>query len=296
MSARPQVTAVVVDWNGATFTRACVVALAAIREPALQTIVVDNGSADPDALRALEAPPAVRVLRLARNLGFAGGSNAGIRVACAEGADWIWLLNNDAEPHPDALSAMVTAGESDPRVGAVGCVLDEGGAGGPATIHGGGRVSFWSGLPRHHARRVPIAHVDYLRGASLLVRRRALAATGLLDEGFFLYWEDADLCFRLRAHGFALAVCEDAVVRHAGHGSLAFRSPEWDRHFTCSSVRFFRRHAALPAWPIAVSAGGRLVRRLAVGRWANARAVWDGLRAGIAAGAPLGLLPPRAAT
>lgn len=295
MSPRPRVTAVVVDWNGASHTRACLRALAGVRYPGLRTVVVDNGSADPDALCNLASPPTVRVLRVERNLGFAGGSNAGIRLACEDDAAWIWLLNNDAEPHEGALDAMVATGESDPRIGAVGCVLDEGSDAGPATVFGGGRVSFWSGLPRHHAQPVASERIDYLRGASLLLRRAALDAVGLLDEGFFLYWEDADLCYRLRAKGFALAVCADAVVRHAGHGSLAFRSPAWDRHFTCSSVRFFRRHATFPAWPIAVSAGGRLLRRLVTGRWANARAVWQGLRTG-PADASVESLPPVAGT
>jgi GT2 family glycosyltransferase len=277
-------TAVVVDWNGAAMTRACLRALEHVRhDGALDVVVVDNGSDDPAAIAALATPPHVRTLRLPRNVGFGAGSNAGIRLSFESGTDWIWLLNNDAEPEPAALDAMLAAGAADAAIGAVGCTLDESAPGGPRTlVHGGGRVSFVSGLPRHHHSPVPIERVDYLCAASMLVRRAALERAGMFDERFFLYWEDVDLCFRLRAAGFHLAVARDAVVRHRAHASQALASPGWDRHFTRSSALFFRKHARFAALPIAVGTAGRLVKRLAAGRLENARAVRDGLRLGCA--------------
>lgn len=285
MSAR--VAAVVVDWNGAELTRTCLRALGDVRHDGpLDVVLVDNGSADPAALAALADPPRVRVVRLPRNAGFGAGSNAGIRAALDAGAEWIWLLNNDAEPEPGALAAMLAEGGADPMIGAVGSILDESVPGGSRTlVYGGGRVGFASGLPRHHESPVPIERIDYLCAASLLVRVDALARIGLFDERFFLYWEDADLCFRLRDAGFRLAVAARATVRHRAHATQALASPGWDRHFTRSAVLFFRKHAARPALPIAVSTTGRLVKRLAAGRWANARAVLEGLRLGRAAAA-----------
>jgi GT2 family glycosyltransferase len=279
-----RVSAVVVDWNGASCTRACLRALEQVRcDGALDVVVVDNGSDDRSALAALAAPPRVRVVPLPRNVGFGAGSNAGIRIALDGGADWVWLLNNDAEPEPAALAAMLAAGEVDASIGAVGCILDETPPGGPRSIvFGGGHVSFASGRPRHHARPVATADVDYLCAASILVRRAALEHAGVFDERFFLYWEDVDLCFRLRAAGFRLVVAGDAVVRHRAHASQALDSPGWDRDFTRSSVLFFRKHARHAALPIAVGTAGRLVKRLAAGRIRNARAVWDGFRLGCA--------------
>jgi GT2 family glycosyltransferase len=280
-----KVTAVVVDWNGAAHSRACLQALDAIRsDAALDVLLIDNGSDDASALAALASSPRVRVLRLSSNLGFGAGSNVGIRAALDAGVDWVWLLNNDAAPEPGALAAMLAAGRRDATIGAVGCVLDEGTPGAPSLVYGGGRVRFAAGVARHHARPVPIARLDYLCAASMLVRRTALEHAGLFDERFFLYWEDVDLCVRLRGAGFRLAVADDARVRHRAHASQALASPGWDRHFTRSSVLFFRKHATLPLLPIALSAAGRIVKRLAAGRLANARAVWDGLRLGYAAG------------
>lgn len=282
MSVR--VCAVVVDWNGAPYTRACLHALEQVRcDGTLDVVVVDNGSDDPSALTTIAAPPRVRVVRLPRNVGFGAGSNAGIRMALDAGADWIWLLNNDAEPEPGALAAMLAAAEADATIGAVGCILDESPPGGPRTlVYGGGRVSFASGLAHHHERPVPIDRVDYLCAASVLLRRAAVERAGVFDERFFLYWEDVDLCFRLRAAGFRIAVADAAVVRHRAHASQALASEGWDRHFTRSSALFFRKHARSAALPIAVGTIGRLVKRLAAGRIGNARAVWDGFRLGCA--------------
>jgi GT2 family glycosyltransferase len=117
-------------------------------------------------------------------------------------------------------------------------------------------------------------------GASLLLRWRALRDVGLLDERYFVYWEDTDLSFRLRAAGWGLAVAEGSVVRHHGNSSLGFQSPAWDRAFTASSIVFFRRHARLPWAPILVSVSGRMARRASRGRWRNARATWQGFRQG----------------
>lgn len=282
MSERPRVFAVVVDWNGAERTAACLRALAEANDPALAIVAVDNGSDAPRLADRIPPSPRVHVLRAERNLGFSGGANLGIRFARENAADYVWLVNNDAAPEPGALAAMVAAAEADPRIGAVGCLLLERDRGLPTQVFGGGSVSFWSGLPRHHARAVAPERIDYLRGASVLVRCAALDAVGALDERFFLYWEDTDLSFRLRTAGWRLAVAGGAVVRHEGHGSLAFRSPAWDFHFTASSVLFFRRHARVPFWPIAVSAGGRMLNRVVHGHWRNARAVWRGFKTGTA--------------
>ncbi|HVH05449.1 MAG TPA: glycosyltransferase family 2 protein [Myxococcota bacterium] len=273
-----RVHAVVLNWNGAERAIACVRSLQATTEPAPQVVVVDNGSTDgsADVLRA--QLPETELVCAEHNRGFAAGCNVGIARARAAGADWVWLLNNDAAVRPGALAALLRRAEEDARIGAVGSWL----VGETAKVWGGGRVSFFSGLPHH--LQVPAAErsLDYLQGASLLLRCAALDDVGMLDEGFFLYWEDTDLCYRLRRAGWRLAVAGDAEVEHAGYGSIALRSPSWDYHFTASSVRFFRRHARLPLVPIAISAGGRLLRRALHREWRNVRAVAAGLRVGVA--------------
>jgi GT2 family glycosyltransferase len=271
-----RIHAVVLNWNGAERAIACVRSLQALQEPAPHVVVVDNGSTDgsADVLRA--RLPGVELACAEHNRGFAAGCNVGIARARLAGADWVWLLNNDTAVRPGALAALLERAGVDARIGAVGSWL----VGESAKVWGGGRVSFLSGLPHHLHAPAAERSLDFLQGASLLLRCAALDDVGMLDEGFFLYWEDTDLCYRLRRAGWRLAVAGGAEVDHAGYGSIALRSPAWDYHFTASSVRFFRRHARHPLVPIAISAGGRLLRRALHREWRNVRAVAAGLRGG----------------
>ena len=275
---------IVLNWNGWEATADCVDAVLKLSYENHSLVVVDNGSTD-GSVAALRARfPRLRILETGENLGFAGGMNFALRqLSVEEEPDYVWLLNNDTSPAADALTALVGLSEREPDVGAVGSVLLW--AGEPQSVQawGGGRVSFWTGLPHHHRQPVRREELDYIVGASLCLRWRAARELGFLDDRFFLYWEDTDLSFRLRAAGWRLAVAEDSFVQHRGNGSLALRSPGWDDEFTASSVLFFRRHARLPWAPILVSAGGRMLRRTVHGQWGNARATWRGLRKGLVA-------------
>ena len=278
-----RVAVIVLNWNGGAATAECVDAVGKLDYRDHSLVVVDNGSTDGSVATLHARFPGLRILETGENLGFAGGMNFALRQLMHEQEpDLVWLLNNDARPDTEALTALVGLAEREPDVGAVGSVLLEEREPGSVQAWGGGRVNFWTGLPHHHRNPVPRDEVDYLVGASLCLRWRAARELGFLDDRFFLYWEDTDLSFRLRAAGWKLAVAEDSFVHHQGNGSLALQSLGWDREFTASSVIFFKRHATLPWAPILVSAGGRMVRRASRGRWANMAAIWQGLRKGVA--------------
>ena len=275
--ASPKVFIVLVNWNGWHHTRNCLRSLKNLDYPDYRIIVVDNGSTD-DSVQSLSRLKCdFTLLTTKKNLGFAGGSNVGIRHAQSCGSEYVWLLNNDTEVYTNALSAMVTLAESDPTIGAVGSILLEHTCENKVQVWGGGRVNLWSGLARQHSGRVAADEVHYLVGASLLVKCAALENTGLLDEDFFLYWEDADFCFRLRAYGWKLAVAEDSLVRHRGNASLESGNPLWDLFFTMSSKRFFRRHARVPVIPILLGAAARSIRRALRGEGKNICALWKGV-------------------
>ena len=138
---------------------------------------------------------------------------------------------------------------------------------------GGGWVSLRSGLGSHFRRRMPSDRLGYLTAASLLLRCRALEDVGLFDEGFFMYWEDVDLCLRLRWAGWTLAVVEDAVVNHKEGASFGDRLVDRDRIVTRSDMRFFRKHAARPWAPIVVRECVRILIRLSRLEFARVRAV-----------------------
>jgi GT2 family glycosyltransferase len=288
----PGVAVVVLNWNRWETTVECIESLQELEYENRHLVVVDNGSTDGSVAELSGRYPRVRILEAGANLGFSGGVNVALEWLRSREPDYVWLLNNDTEPEAGALAALVALAESDAELGAVGSVLVDHSGSDRVQVWGGGRVSFWSGLPRHHRRPVAQADVDYLMGASLLLRWQALSELGFLDEHYFLYWEDTDLCFRLRAAGWKLGVAEGAVVSHRGYGSMEFRSPTWDREFTASSVVFFRRHASLPWPPIVISAGGRMLRRALSGEWGNAAATWQGVRRGLCASSSPGRSTP----
>lgn len=274
---------ILLNWHGWRDTIACLDSLARLDYQNYHVLVVDNGSTDDSVARIRAAHPEVPIIETGRNLGFSGGCNVGIRRAVDEGADYVWLLNNDTTVDPQALSAMVAVAEVDPRVGAVGSVLYYLDSPKDIQAWGGGRVCFWSGRTRHHLGPVPSASLHYLTAASILIRRSAMEEVGLLDEStFFMYWEDTDFSFRLRKAGWRLAIADQSIVLHREHAATGKGSPLLDYYFNESAVRFFRRYAPIAAWPIAIGVLGRLVKRVLRGNLpgfvSTLRGTYAGLR------------------
>lgn len=277
-----KVAVVLLNWNGWPDTLACMHSLAALDYPDYKVIVVDNGSTDDSVVRIREAYPNSSIIENKRNLGFGGGCNAGICYALELDADFIWLLNNDTRVESSTLTALVNVARSDPKVGAVGSVLFHMDA--PAKIQawGGGWVNLWSGLSRHAYQPAMRRELHYVTAASVLLRREVLLSVGVFDDkNFFMYWEDVDLCFRMRHSGWKLSVAPQARVWHKESASLKDRKPLLDKYYNTSSVRFLRRYAPVPWIPIIFSSAGRFFRRAIRGDWPRVRAVWDGIGEGL---------------
>jgi GT2 family glycosyltransferase len=272
-----RVAVVVLNWNGWQDTIACLNSLQAQDYPNFHLLVVDNGSTDGSVAKISRAMPSVELLQTGANLGFGGGCNAGIRQALEQGADYVWLINSDATADSHALSAMVRLAEHDPTLGSVGSVLFEAGTVDQVQLWGGGRVHLWSGQSRHQLMAGPL---DFVSGASVLLRREALEAVGLFDQAtFFMYWEDTDLAFRLREAGWGLAVAGDSKVWHKQSASVGLRSPLLDEYFTRSAIRFLRRHAPVPVISIAILLTRMVGKRVLTGQFSRVRAVLRGVRA-----------------
>ncbi len=269
-----RVEIIVLNWNGWRDTLACVVSLQQLDYPNFGLMVIDNDSSDASPLHIAAHRPPVELMMSGANLGFGGGCNIGIQRALARGADYVWLINSDATVDPAALSALVDTAESSARIGAVGSVLFDAGSVDRLQLWGGGNVQLWSG--RTHHQRAPAA-LDYVSGASLLLRREALLQVGVFDDKlFFMYWEDTDLGFRLRQAGWQLAVAQASHVWHKQSASLGQGSPLRDEYFACSGVRFLRRHAPVPLLAVTAMLGVMLLKRLLKGELTRVRAVWRG--------------------
>ncbi len=275
----PSVAIIVLHWKG-DWTQACLLSLQNLDYPNFQIILMDNGCRDQSIAELHEQFPHITMLRSSENRGFSGGNNIAIRWALESDFDYVWLLNNDTQVFAETLTEMVTVGEHNPSSGAIGSVLYEMVCPNQIQAYGGGSVSPL-GTPRHYLERPPNGKVDYICGASLLLRSQTLEQVGLLDENYFLYWEDVDLCYRIRVGGWELRVAEHSRVLHQGSASTIAHSPSWDYDFTLSSVRFYRKfhkcYWLAVLWTLARTSAGRLVQ----GHFRNLpslfRAVYDGL-------------------
>lgn len=233
MTGRPRVCIVVLNFNGADDTIACLDSLRATTYERYEILVLDNGSTADETPRLREAAgPGVTVVRSARNLGFAGGCNAMIRRT---DAPYVVLLNNDTVVEPDWLSHLVAAAEARPRTAAVqakvvsfadpGIFEYAGAAGGMLDGLGipycRGRVVL--DVEEDHGQYDDDAELFWASGVCVLLSREALDDAGLLAEDFFFYHEETDLCWRLRNRGYRITFAPGAVVRHKGSGSSAAR-------------------------------------------------------------------------
>ena len=164
------------------------------------------------------------LIQTGENLGFAGGNNVGLRYALARGDfDFVWLLNNDTVARADALSQLVTRSEQGSEVGICGSKLLYYHQPEKVEALGGGMYYPWLGMPRHigagedASQVVQPKHIErkmtYVIGASMLVRKSFLLDVGLMNEDYFLYFEDLDWALRARGR-YSLAYAPKSIVYH----------------------------------------------------------------------------------
>jgi GT2 family glycosyltransferase len=218
----PLVVIVILNWNGANDTVACLVSLERISYANFRTCVVDNGSVDNSVAAIRTNFPDIELIETGLNLGFAAGNNVGIRRALESGADYVLLLNNDTEVDPGLLDAFVAAARQRPDAGVFSAkiyfhaeprrVWYAGSAWNPAAARfdqlGEGVLD--DGRPAF----TTMAETAYACGCAFFVPAARFRELGLLDEDFFLYFEETDWCFRARAAGHPSIFVPDAKLWH----------------------------------------------------------------------------------
>jgi len=289
---------IVASWNGRHLLPSCLDALLAQDAPgwAVEIVVVDNGSTDGTAAFLADAYPQVRVIALASNLGFGAAVNRGIIETTAP---FVVLVNNDAVCEPGFVAALLAPFDS-PDADQLGAVTariiladryreasatDGGGllgldgrrwvpaadgvellnsTGNEVTVSGNGRDRSWLSPVDSPA---PLADVFGFCGGAAALRRSALDRVGTFDETLFLYYEDTDLSWRLRRHGWQIAYAHDAVVRHRHAASSGVDSEFFIRHNDRNRVVVALRNAPLPVVVRAVvHTAGRAARDVVRGR------------------------------
>lgn len=250
---------IILNWKNALDTVSCLNSIASLEDVKYRLVICDNASPDnsyeviKDWLRLSEnykdkniiefnhhqsehyviddaAAESVFLIQTGANLGYAGGNNVGIRFSLNQNdMEYVWILNNDTEVHPFALKQMILHCQEDAKIGVCGSRLvyfhDR------TILQGlGGRYHPLFCTTSHYAEHVPSyatyddkfveSNIDYVIGASMLIKRTVLKSVGLLSEDYFLYYEELDYCLRLK-NKFSIGVATNSIVFHKEGGSTA---------------------------------------------------------------------------
>jgi GT2 family glycosyltransferase len=198
------------------------------------------------------------IISTGSNLGFAGGNNVGLRFALSQTTcDYVWMLNNDTVVEPDALAWMVRALGLEPTMGICGSAVcrydapsEVQAAGGNTYDRWSGRVSVQRGLTLDQVAAMPKFQSNYVDGASMLVPRQFLEEVGLLEECYFLYFEEVDWAMRARGR-FSLGFASRSIVYHKEGASIGthrtrnLRSLRAERYLNRNRILFTRKHFPL---------------------------------------------------
>ena len=255
----PKVSIIILNWNGLEDTIVCLESLKKITYPNYEVIVVDNGSVGNDA-RVLKERFAdyIYLIQNDKNYGFAGGNNVGMKYALANSQpDYILLLNNDTVVDSMFLTEMVKVAEADPSIGITGAKIYFYAE--PARLQSvWGKVNLWTGepvqTPRVIADRLQRKETDKgqydsprvadrVSGCCFLVKRSVVDNIGLLDEGYFCYWEETDYCFRARKAGYKTVYVPQAKIWHKLGRSVNKTSGLSRYYMARNRFRFMKKHA-----------------------------------------------------
>lgn len=249
---------IIVNWNTRDLLKQCLDSIYANPpQGKFEIIVVDNASSDGSAEMVQRTYPYVRLIHNDENAGFARANNQAIRQA---GGEYLLLLNPDTLIRPRAITSSIEFIEKHPKAGVVGVKL----------LDGEGKLSyschpfptlfreFWrlfhldklypvSQYKRNFWQSTEPREVDCVQGAYMLLRKSGLDEVGILDEDYFIYTEEVDLCYRLRKKGWKIYWLPQAEVVHYEGQSTKQRAVEMFLALNKSKVQFFRKHYGMLA-------------------------------------------------
>lgn len=302
---------IIVNWNGWKDTIECLESLLLLEYPDFRIVVCDNGSEDDSILKLREwseisfgsglwqelsrtvtengGGTRFTLVVNGENLGFAGGNNVGLRYALSCGdAEYCWLLNNDTVVDSFALDAMVERMKERPDAGMCGSTLREYDNRNKIQALGGAVYYKWFGVAWHIGRTISgdvlpdqtlvEKKMDYVAGASILVRASYLKEVGLMAEDYFLYFEEIDWVSRGQGR-YSLAYAPKSVVYHKVGASIGTATNPLHKSYQCDyySLRnrllFTKRYYPSALVGVYACLMVELIIRLLLGRWDLARMV-----------------------
>lgn len=259
-----KVFVVIVNWNGKTDTYDCLTSLKKSRyRGIINSIVIDNNSSDDPIVELKKSFPDVHFVKNKENVGFTGANNQGIRLALEKGAGYIFLLNNDTIVSKDCIFYLVSHLEA-----------SDGGVVGPKIYfaphyefhkdryktedlgkviwYGGGKIDWVNVLVSHRGvdeidrgQYDKVSDTDFVSGCAMLAKADTFQNLGFFDERYYLYYEDIDLCLRLKKAEMAVRYVPQAFIWHKNAGSSHSGSRLQDYFLTRNRILFGMTYAPL---------------------------------------------------
>jgi len=242
----------ILNYNGYDDTEKCLKTLYKLEDNSyeIEKVVVDNGSSH-DQLKSLKnflsEFKLIKLIENKKNLGFAKGNNVGIKYALDNGADYILLLNNDTKIEMNFLENLI---KLDYPISSPVVKFREFKENPKLIYDLGGYVNWWTGRTTHlnlygkeyKKKNNGVVECDYVAGCCMLVKREVFERIGLLDERYFIYFEDVDFCVTAKKNGFKVAVDKESVIWHKLGGSMDRWSNRAIYHHLVGNFIFITKH------------------------------------------------------
>lgn len=216
----PLIYIILVNYNGYIDTIDCVESLRKIKYLNYKILIIDNASTN-DSLNYIKQSLAdCIIIESKQNLGFAGGNNIGIKYALENGADYVLLLNNDTIVENDFLDKLVEVAQKDNNIGVVGGKIYY--HSNPKKIwYSGGKINKFTGSTKHlgvdetdKGQYDNLTYTEYVTGCMMLVSRKAIEKAGMMDEKYFLYYEETDWNIKIKNAGFKIIYTPYSKIYH----------------------------------------------------------------------------------
>ncbi len=276
----PRVAILVVNWNKKNDLLNLMEALKRLDYENREIVVVDNASTDGSVEALRGGYPEVSIIENRKNLGGTGGFNTGLNHILQKHKGrykYVWLLDNDALVDPVALKELVRTAESDPSIGLAGSKImnprDPG-----MIVELGADIDWKRGVVRPLMKNTPdrdgledLYDVDYVAVCSALVRVSALERVGVMDERYFIFWDDMDWGVTFRRNGYRVVAVNRSVVYHPAFTEKGPLSPAMTYYAFRNPLLMFSKHAASTKRISSLSHRGRRAIKKIFFFWATGR-------------------------
>lgn len=235
-----RIAAIIVNYNGLSDTIECVKSLTS-SDNQIYPIIIDNGSSNFESEKLKKVFPNIKIIETGNNLGFAGANNIGIEYAISNDFTHVLLINNDTVVEKNAIPRMLANCDENC---VVTCIIkyysDR-----SVFWYAGGNISKFTGNSKHYTnpKKVHKKYCNFASGCCILIPAQVIKEVGLLDDSYFMYYEDVDYCIRLKENHISIILEKNAIIYHkVGKSSGGNQSAFSIYYLTRNRLRLVKEH------------------------------------------------------